>query len=284
MRLFLSAPFTQLLREDRKSDLAAFSASWNSIVERLQAAGHVVYSAHRREAWGAKLDTPEDALMTDLKWLREADLLLAYVGEPPSPGVQLELGYALAIGLRCIIFVEHGRPEPYLLRGIPAVADAEIVEIHDVDEMGAMLMHRDLPEAKAGQPPPSPSPSVPRRLARRKAARQDFASALQLVEDRWTLSIVRELAAGPRRFLELQRALPGISTAQLRTRLNRLVADGQLTRQRFRDVPPRVEYGLTEQTHELMPVLSALARWGYDWEWSQPPRGEEINVTNEEAS
>jgi DNA-binding HxlR family transcriptional regulator len=98
------------------------------------------------------------------------------------------------------------------------------------------------------------------------------------VGDKWTLLIIRDLASGPRRFVELQRTLPGISTEQLRSRLNRMVADGLLTRQRYREVPPRVDYELTERSRELMPVIGALARWGYDWTWSSPRDGEEINV------
>ena len=72
--------------------------------------------------------------------------------------------------------------------------------------------------------------------------------------------------------------LPGISTEQLRSRLNRMVADGLLTRQRYREVPPRVDYELTERSRELMPVLGALARWGYDWTWTAPRQGEDVNV------
>jgi DNA-binding HxlR family transcriptional regulator len=102
--------------------------------------------------------------------------------------------------------------------------------------------------------------------------------ALDLVGDKWTLLIVRDLAAGPRRFVELQRVLPGISTEQLRSRLNRMVADGLLTRQRYREVPPRVDYELTDRARELMPVLGALARWGYDWAWSEPRPGEDIDI------
>jgi DNA-binding HxlR family transcriptional regulator len=98
------------------------------------------------------------------------------------------------------------------------------------------------------------------------------------VGDKWTLLIIRDLAAGPRRFVELQRVLPGISTEQLRSRLNRMVADGLLTRQRYREVPPRVDYELTERSRELMPVLGALARWGYDWTWSAPRPGEDVNI------
>jgi DNA-binding HxlR family transcriptional regulator len=104
------------------------------------------------------------------------------------------------------------------------------------------------------------------------------ARALDLVGDKWTLLIIRDLAAGPRRFVELQRVLPGISTEQLRSRLNRMVADGLLTRQRYREVPPRVDYELTERSRELMPVLGALARWGYDWTWTGPRSGEDVNI------
>jgi DNA-binding HxlR family transcriptional regulator len=89
---------------------------------------------------------------------------------------------------------------------------------------------------------------------------------------------VRDLVAGPRRFVELQRVLPGISTEQLRSRLNRMVADGLLTRQRYREVPPRVDYELTERARQLMPVVGALARWGFDWTWSAPRDGEAIDV------
>jgi len=105
------------------------------------------------------------------------------------------------------------------------------------------------------------------------------ARALDLVGDKWTLLIVRDLAAGPRRFVELQRVLPGISTEQLRSRLNRMVADGMLTRKRYREVPPRVDYDLTPRARDLMPVLAELALWGYRWAWSQPRSGERVDVS-----
>jgi DNA-binding HxlR family transcriptional regulator len=104
------------------------------------------------------------------------------------------------------------------------------------------------------------------------------ARALDLVGDKWTLLIIRDLSAGPRRFVELQRVLPGISTEQLRSRLNRMVADGMLTRKRYREVPPRVDYALTMRARELMPVLGELARWGYEWAWSEPHETETVNV------
>jgi DNA-binding HxlR family transcriptional regulator len=104
------------------------------------------------------------------------------------------------------------------------------------------------------------------------------ARALDLVGDKWTLLIVRDLAAGPRRFVELQRVLPGISTEQLRSRLNRMVADGMLTRKRYREVPPRVDYALTDRARDLLPVLGELARWGYEWAWSPPRESETVQI------
>jgi DNA-binding HxlR family transcriptional regulator len=92
------------------------------------------------------------------------------------------------------------------------------------------------------------------------------------------LLIIRDLAAGPRRFVELQRVLPGISTEQLRSRLNRMVADGMLTRKRYREVPPRVDYEMTERARDLMPILGELARWGYEWAWGPPRDGEHIDI------
>lgn len=71
--------------------------------------------------------------------------------------------------------------------------------------------------------------------------------------------------------------LPGISTEQLRSRLNRMVADGMLTRKRYREVPPRVDYELTERSRELAPVLGQLARWGYEWAWGPPRPSERVD-------
>jgi HxlR-like helix-turn-helix protein len=57
-----------------------------------------------------------------------------------------------------------------------------------------------------------------------------------------------------------------------------MVADGMLTRKRYREVPPRVDYELTERARELMPVLGELARWGYEWAWSTPRDTEAVDL------
>jgi hypothetical protein len=57
-----------------------------------------------------------------------------------------------------------------------------------------------------------------------------------------------------------------------------MVADGMLTRKRYREVPPRVDYELTERARDLMPVLAELARWGYRWAWSAPRASERVDI------
>src|SRR6185436_10710888 len=152
------------------------------------------------------------------------------------------------------------------VKGIPRLPVSRLICI-TVGRSNA-LVHRRLPS-----PPPAPPP-------KRHPYDQwsPDARALDLVGDKWTLLIVRDLVSGPRRFVELQRTLPGISTEQLRSRLNRMVADGLLTRQRYREVPPRVDYELTDRARDLVPVLGALARWGYEWSWGSPRPGEDVNI------
>ena len=57
-----------------------------------------------------------------------------------------------------------------------------------------------------------------------------------------------------------------------------MVADGMLTRKRYREVPPRVDYELTDRARELMPILGELARWGYEWAWGPPRSSEAVDI------
>lgn len=86
---------------------------------------------------------------------------------------------------------------------------------------------------------------------------------LQVMEGRWATLVVRELLGGAKRFGELRAALPGISPKTLTDRLRHLEAHGVLTRHAFAEVPPRVEYRLTERGRRLEPVLLAMWDWGH---------------------
>ena len=128
--------------------------------------------------------------------------------------------------------------------------------------------------------PAPPTAAVPPPRAKRHPYDQwsPDARALDLVGDKWTLLIIRDLVGGPRRFVEIQRTLPGISTEQLRTRLARMVAEGLLTRMRYREVPPRVDYELTPMAAALVPVIASLTTWGRAWAWTPPGSGEVVDV------
>lgn len=88
------------------------------------------------------------------------------------------------------------------------------------------------------------------------------ARALDLVGDRWTLLIVRELLAGPRRYTDLHADLPGVSTDVLASRLRDMERDGLTTRRRLPPPGAVSVYELTGRGRQLLPVLQALGEWG----------------------
>jgi DNA-binding HxlR family transcriptional regulator len=105
-----------------------------------------------------------------------------------------------------------------------------------------------------------------------------LARALLAVGDQWTLLILRALADGPPRLAELRARLPGISAGVLNRHLQQMVDLGLVSRQRHRELPPRVEYELTPAGRELLPVVLALARWGIRNLWTRPQPREHIAI------
>jgi DNA-binding HxlR family transcriptional regulator len=91
------------------------------------------------------------------------------------------------------------------------------------------------------------------------------AKAMELLDERWTLLVIRELLSGSRRFNELRRGLPRMSPALLSKRLHQLARAGVLERRTEGADGAGVEYVLTEAGHELRPVIEALGAWGTRW-------------------
>ncbi|HLQ34489.1 MAG TPA: winged helix-turn-helix transcriptional regulator [Chloroflexota bacterium] len=89
-----------------------------------------------------------------------------------------------------------------------------------------------------------------------------IARTLDLLGDKWTLLIVRELLRGKRRFRDIEAGLPGIPPNLLSDRLKVLEQASIVTREYFRELPPRVEYELTERGASLSPLLESMAEWG----------------------
>jgi DNA-binding HxlR family transcriptional regulator len=88
------------------------------------------------------------------------------------------------------------------------------------------------------------------------------AKTLEVVGDRWTLLVVRDLLDGPRRFHDLQAGLPGLAPNILSERLKLMEANALVSRRFYSDHPPRAEYELTAKGRELGIVVGALASWG----------------------
>ena len=88
------------------------------------------------------------------------------------------------------------------------------------------------------------------------------ARTLEVVGDRWTLLVVRDLLGGARRFYDLQAGLPGLAPNILSERLKLMEAHALVSRRFYSDHPPRAEYELTAKGRELGVVVGALAAWG----------------------
>jgi DNA-binding HxlR family transcriptional regulator len=88
------------------------------------------------------------------------------------------------------------------------------------------------------------------------------AKAMELLDERWTLLIVRELVAGSCRFNDLRRGLPRMSPTLLSKRLHQLVSAGVVER---RPTDGEVQYGLTAAGRELRPIVEAVGAWGVRW-------------------
>ena len=86
-----------------------------------------------------------------------------------------------------------------------------------------------------------------------------------IVCGKWTLLVIRDLAEGRSRFCELERSLAGISPRTLSLRLRALEEEGMVERQTFPEVPPRVEYALTEKGRALVPIVESMRVYGREW-------------------
>lgn len=90
-------------------------------------------------------------------------------------------------------------------------------------------------------------------------------TTLMLISDRWKVLILRDLFTGTKRFGELKKSLTGISQKVLTANLRDMEQSALLTRRAYPEVPPRVEYTLTELGESLRPVIAAMFDWGVDY-------------------
>ena len=87
-------------------------------------------------------------------------------------------------------------------------------------------------------------------------------TTLMLISDRWKVLIIRDLLEGTKRFGELKKSVGTISQKVLTSNLRSMEESGLLTRKVYPEVPPRVEYTLTETGYSLKPILDSMVEWG----------------------
>ena len=88
------------------------------------------------------------------------------------------------------------------------------------------------------------------------------ATTVQLIGSKWKLLILRDLLTGKKRYNELKRSLPDISQKVLTASLKSMVNDGLVIRTAYPEVPPRVEYSLSELGESMRPVIQSIETWG----------------------
>src|SRR5437899_4114977 len=89
-----------------------------------------------------------------------------------------------------------------------------------------------------------------------------IASAMEVIGNKWTALILRDLFAGPKRFGELEKSVGNINPRTLSQRLDDLELCGIITKQSYAEVPPRIVYTLTSKGYDLLPILKQMAEWG----------------------
>lgn len=90
-------------------------------------------------------------------------------------------------------------------------------------------------------------------------------TTLMLISDRWKVLIIRDLLDGTKRFGELKKSVGNVSQKVLTANLRSMEESGLLTRKVYPEVPPKVEYTLTETGYSLKPILDAMVVWGTEY-------------------
>lgn len=91
-------------------------------------------------------------------------------------------------------------------------------------------------------------------------------TTLTLISDKWKVLILRDLLSGTKRFGELKKSIGHVTQKVLTAQLRQMEASGLLTRKVYAEVPPRVEYTLTDLGYSLKPILDAMWSWGEEYQ------------------
>lgn len=140
MNIFLATPFTDKLDSHTGKADKAFENLIANLIEFLRQKGHSVVNALEREAWGEKLYSPEDAIELDFQGVMEADVLVAVIGEPASPGVQMELGVASTHKIPIICLYQKEQFVPYLVMGLNRLTATRYIVYNSLEDENERIL------------------------------------------------------------------------------------------------------------------------------------------------
>jgi nucleoside 2-deoxyribosyltransferase len=166
LRVFLAAPFTQLI--DSRDGLvdASSRSDLRAMYDALAARGYSVFLAHEREAWGKELMTPEECTPLDFAEMEKADVVCAHLGNPPSLGVQIELGWASSLRKPMLILTDDEARYSPLLWGLARLTETTFFPLAgrslsaaagDVCDALDKVVETSLGVRGAGSPPAGPA-------------------------------------------------------------------------------------------------------------------------------
>ncbi|MGW7573854.1 nucleoside 2-deoxyribosyltransferase [Streptomyces sp. NPDC054765] len=152
--VFVGGPFKGLLDPATGLLPDRHRNNYSALIDHFTGLGFEVDNAHRREAWGAEVMTPDVCTRLDYLALRKAVLFVAYPGDPPSPGTMVEIGWMSAMAKPMILLIERGQEVPPLVAGVHTIAPVRYVGVRngsfDPDELNRCTAELLAPVVPAG--------------------------------------------------------------------------------------------------------------------------------------
>ncbi len=139
-RMFLAGPFKALVDAGTHVMRASDIDRYSSIIDYFEAQGWDVHCAHRREGWGREFMEPSECTRTDYTQIAACDVFVAFPGAPASPGTHIEIGWASAWKKPIILLLEKDQEYAFLVRGLSAVADVEMITLDRRQNTGPRIL------------------------------------------------------------------------------------------------------------------------------------------------
>ena len=133
--IFFCAPYIKKIDNETKLINEEFKDWLSKIIEYFKKNIQNVNNSHVREEWGANIYPPSDAIRHDFSDIRNADCVIAYIGNPPSSGVLVELGFAAAIKKPIVIFTENKQLIPYFVLGLNNWTNTKIIVFDSLEDL-----------------------------------------------------------------------------------------------------------------------------------------------------